>query len=190
MTSAAHNDSYGDPRWRYRHGPGACWGWSRWGWNSEYSDWRGGNGDAATAGAPPWATGHPFWQPPFIPRPVLIVLTILGFMLWWPVGLVLLVITLCRQSIFCGYRRWGGWQNASGPARAWKNRFGGESQSSGNRAFDEYRAETLHRLEEEQKEFAEFLERLRFAKDKAEFDQFMNERGNRPHTDPPAEPAG
>ena len=52
--------------------------------------------------------------------------------------------------------------------------------SSGNRAFDEYRAETLRRLEDEQREFREFLERLRFAKDKTEFDQFMADRRNRP----------
>ena len=53
-------------------------------------------------------------------------------------------------------------------------------QSSGNRAFDEYRAETLRRLEEEQREFNEFLDRLRHAKDKAEFDQFMAEMRRRP----------
>ena len=51
--------------------------------------------------------------------------------------------------------------------------------SSGNRAFDEYRTDTLRRLEEEQREFREFLERLRLAKDKTEFDQFMAERRNR-----------
>jgi hypothetical protein len=50
--------------------------------------------------------------------------------------------------------------------------------ASGNRAFDEYRVETLHRLEEEQREFRAFLDRLRMAKDKAEFDQFMSERRN------------
>ena len=54
--------------------------------------------------------------------------------------------------------------------------------SSGNRAFDEYRTETLRRLEDEQREFREFLDRLRFAKDKTEFDQFMAERRNRPDT--------
>ncbi len=48
--------------------------------------------------------------------------------------------------------------------------------TSGNRAFDEYREETLKRLEQEQAEFFEFLERLRFAKDKSEFDQFLSER--------------
>jgi hypothetical protein len=57
--------------------------------------------------------------------------------------------------------------------------------SSGNRAFDEYRSETLQRLEEEQREFREFLQRLRMAKDKSEFDQFMTERRNRPAPPPP-----
>jgi hypothetical protein len=33
----------------------------------------------------------------------------------------------------------------------------------------------LRRLEEEQRQFTEYLERLRRAKDKAEFDQFMAE---------------
>ncbi len=43
-------------------------------------------------------------------------------------------------------------------------------------AFDEYRASTLRRLEAEQREFQDFVSRLRAAKDKAEFDQFMAER--------------
>ena len=57
--------------------------------------------------------------------------------------------------------------------------------TSGNHAFDEYRAETLRRLEDEQSEFSSFLERLRFAKDKAEFDQFMADRRNNPPAPPP-----
>ena len=52
--------------------------------------------------------------------------------------------------------------------------------TSGNRAFDDYRSETLKRLEEEQREFKDFLARLRFARDRAEFDQFMTERRSRP----------
>ena len=55
----------------------------------------------------------------------------------------------------------------------------GGPPSSGNRAFDDYRSETLKRLEEEQREFRNFLDRLRFAKDKTEFDQFMAEQRNR-----------
>ena len=66
------------------------------------------------------------------------------------------------------------------------------SSSSGNRAFDDYRQETLKRLEDEQREFKEFLERLRFAKDRGEFDQFMADRRQRPFEEggepPPAEP--
>jgi len=62
---------------------------------------------------------------------------------------------------------------------------GGWGPSSGNRAFDEHRTQTLQRLEEEQREFREFLKRLRMAKDKAEFDQFMAERRDRPEQPPP-----
>ncbi len=51
--------------------------------------------------------------------------------------------------------------------------------SSGNSAFDAYKADTLRRLEEEQASFEEFLKRLREAKDKAEFDQFIDERARR-----------
>lgn len=50
---------------------------------------------------------------------------------------------------------------------------------SGNSAFDAYKAETLRRLEDEQHNFEEFLKRLREAKDKAEFDQFMEDRATR-----------
>ena len=66
--------------------------------------------------------------------------------------------------------------------------------SSGNRAYDDYRTETLKRLEEEQREFKDFLGRLRFAKDRAEFDQFMADRRERPfepdsRTEPPTGPS-
>jgi hypothetical protein len=50
---------------------------------------------------------------------------------------------------------------------------------SGNMAFDAYKAETLRRLENEQEAFEAFLGRLREAKDKAEFDQFMDDREKR-----------
>jgi len=44
------------------------------------------------------------------------------------------------------------------------------------KAFEEYRQETLRRLDQEQKEFEAFVGHLRSAKGKAEFDQFMAER--------------
>lgn len=51
-------------------------------------------------------------------------------------------------------------------------------KSSGNSAFDAYKSDTLRRLEEEQTSFEAFLQRLRQAKDKSEFDQFMDDRAS------------
>ena len=59
-----------------------------------------------------------------------------------------------------------------------------QPRTSGNQAFDEYRTATLRRLEHEQYEFREFLSRLRTAKDKAEFHQFMAERRTRSEPQP------
>ena len=73
--------------------------------------------------------------------------------------------------------KWGGGTNGGN---------GDKPPTSGNHAFDEYRTETLRRLEDEQKDFSSFLERLRFAKDKAEFDQFMADRRQTPR--PPVVP--
>jgi len=115
---------------------------------------------------------------------------ILGFIFWWPVGLAILAFTLWSRRMGCwgghGYDRFEAkmdhWQAKMDRMREKMERFGHRGwagPSSGNHAFDEYRAETLRRLEEEQREFREFLQRLRAAKDKAEFDQFMAERGRR-----------
>ena len=51
-----------------------------------------------------------------------------------------------------------------------------DARSSGNSAFDSYRDETLRRLEEEQRAFGEFMERLKRARDQEEFERFMSER--------------
>jgi len=123
---------------------------------------------------------HPGW----------IVLMILGFIFWWPVGLALLAFMIWSRGMGCyGSDRWHRkmerMEEKMGRMRERMERFGGFGPpASGNHAFDEYRAETLRRLEEEQREFRDFLDRLRFAKDKAEFDQFMAERRNRPAQPP------
>ena len=87
----------------------------------------------------------------------------------------------------CGhYGHWEGKMERMQRKMDWmRGKMGGYGPSSGNRAFDDYRAETLKRLEEEQREFREFLERLRFAKDKTEFDQFMSDRRTRPAGEAP-----
>ena len=117
-------------------------------------------------------------------KPAWIVLMILSFIWWWPLGLAILAFMI-------GSGRMGSW-NHNGVSR-WQDKmdrmfsgidwWGTAPRSSGNRAFDEYRTDTLRRLEEEQREFKEFLKRLRFAKDRAEFDQFMAEQRNRPRDD-------
>jgi hypothetical protein len=109
-------------------------------------------------------------------KPAWIALMILGFVVWWPVGLATLAFIIGSGRMSCwkggGMSRWHGSGEHMRNAGTWWQ----PSRSSGNRAFDEYRSETLQRLEEEQREFREFLARLRMAKDKAEFDQFMAER--------------
>jgi Protein of unknown function (DUF2852) len=108
-------------------------------------------------------------------KPAWIALMILGFFIWWPLGLATLAFIIGSGRMSCwrgsGMSRWHGGAPRTGTGTWWH-----PPRSSGNRAFDDYREETLRRLEEEQREFREFLDRLRFAKDKTEFDQFMAER--------------
>ena len=131
-------------------------------------------------------------------QPAWIALLVLSFIVNWMLGLGLLAFLIWSGRMGCwkrsGMSRWAhGAQGAHGvgdtghgsdtrhPGTWWQPR------SSGNNAFDEYRADTLRRLEEEEKEFHEFLGRLRAAKDKAEFDQFMADRRSRGGT--PQQPA-
>lgn len=96
-------------------------------------------------------------------KPAWIAAMVLGFVFFWPLGLALLAYMIWSKRMFsCSNRR----------ARY-------HAPSTGNSAFDAYREETLKRLEDEHREFMDFLQKLREAKDKAEFDQFMGQRGNR-----------
>ena len=117
-------------------------------------------------------------------KPAWIALMILGFVWWWPLGLAILAFMIGSGRMGCwnhnGASRWQDKMDRMFSGIDW---WGTTPRSSGNRAFDEYRVDTLRRLEEEQREFKEFLKRLRFAKDRAEFDQFMAERRDRPRCD-------
>jgi len=119
-------------------------------------------------------------------KPAWIVLMILGFWAWWPLGLAILAFTIGSGRMGCwNHHGMNRWQDKMDRMRSKVDWWGTPSPSSGNRAFDEYRSDTLRRLEEEQREFKEFLQRLRFAKDRAEFDQFMAERRSRPDAPQP-----
>ncbi len=103
-------------------------------------------------------------------KPAWIAAMVLGFIFVWPVGLALLAYMIWSKRMFsrsCKSKR------SMSRSVAWN--------SSGNSAFDAYKSETLRRLEEEQMAFESFLQRLREAKDKSEFDAFMDDRArNKP----------
>ncbi len=157
-------------------------------------------------------------------RPLEIVAVVLGFIVWWPVGLGLLVWKLWRarhgqnadiiqaarnleenvmhkwpekaRSWGCGARgeksdwtatSWGG---VGRNAANWAFSAAGVRRT-GNTAFDDWRDAELARLEEErrkleaaEREFSDFIDNLRRARDREEFDHFMRAR-----TNPSASPA-
>ena len=120
-------------------------------------------------------------------RPAWIALMVIGFIVFWPIGLAILAYIIWSGRMGgCGKRHRGEWRG-----QRFNEKFGkwmgpsGPQYSTGNRAFDEYRADTLRRLEDEARDFQGFLDRLRMAKDKQEFDQFMTDRRNNPP--PPTE---
>ncbi len=111
---------------------------------------------------------------------------IAGFIIFWPVGLAILGYMIWSGRMGCRAKgkvaafnsgKFGmDFGRNSGPGRWYR---GSAFSSSGNHAFDEYREETLNRLQEEHEEFQTFMEKLRHARDKAEFDQFMADRASR-----------
>lgn len=99
---------------------------------------------------------------------------ILGFIAFWPVGLALLAYMIWSKRMFkgCAHSRHMARHGQHSHHYA-ARRMGG---LTGNSAFDAYKADTLARLEREQEEFESFLARLRASRDKAEFDQYMEDR--------------
>ena len=93
--------------------------------------------------------------------PLSIGAVVLGFIVWAPLGLLAL-----------GYIFWGG--SIDKQIKETIDRF--RTPRSGNAAFDEYKRETLQRLEDEQQAFDEFVENLRRTRDQETFDRFMKER--------------
>ena len=134
-----------------------------------------------------------FWM--WWPLGLLALAFMIGGWLWWPLGIAFLAFIIWSQKMSCwNHHGMSRWENKMQRMQDKVDRvrskmegmgmrggfgWGGGPPSSGNRAFDDYRTETLKRLEDEQREFRDFLDRLRFAKDKTEFDQFMSERRNR-----------
>ena len=95
---------------------------------------------------------------------------ILGFIFFWPLGLALLF-----------YKIWSDRMFSKSHSCSRSKSFYRRDASSGNAAFDAYKADTLRRLEEEQQQFEAFMDRLRAAKDQSEFDEFMKDRSRKTH---------
>lgn len=133
-------------------------------------------------------------------QPIEIVAMVLGFIVFWPIGLAIIawkiwqkrsgypgdlatftqekVDDMRNRAFGCGAaRKWG--FAGTGPGYDAPPRRG----ETGNRVFDDWKAAELERLEEErrkleeaQKEFADYLAHLRQARDRDEFDRFRRER--------------
>jgi hypothetical protein len=140
--------------------------------------------------------------------PMELVAMILGFIVFWPIGLAILFAKIWQsRSAHAGdlpsfiqaklnekfrekREKWEqkmGRHWACGPGhRDFHDRSCRTGpRSSGNLAFDEWREAELARLEEErqklvaaEREFAGYMENLRRAKDREEFDRFMAARRN------------
>lgn len=112
-----------------------------------------------------------------------IVLMILGFAIFWPLGLAMLAWIIWGDEI--GEKA----EALKDQVRAFTDRASAAGRAfghTGNAAFDEYRARELERLEEERRklegmraEFEDFLKELRRVKDQEEFDRFMTSFRNR-----------
>lgn len=122
--------------------------------------------------------------------PATIALMVLGFVVFWPLGLAMLAYILFGERLqafkhhanesvdgFARSCRFGGgnrWHN---------NGWGRQHFSTGNMAFDDWRKAELDRIEEERRkldemraEFDNYMRELRRARDKEEFDRFMRDR--------------
>jgi len=113
--------------------------------------------------------------------PVTIAMMIIGFMIFWPLGLAMIAYILWGdrlEEFKSGVNR-----RTDGFAKGWSRdcgSFRNRHSGTGNVAFDEWRDAEIERLREERRqleemraEFDAHLHELRRAKDREEFDAFM-----------------
>jgi hypothetical protein len=162
----------------------------------------GGSFGAREFGPAEWASAQ--WRRHGGSRwaPFEIIAMVLGFVVFWPIGLAILFYKIWQrrhggpdlQTLAAD--RWQDARNMMGSNQPWASSWGcggvrraGRfyTSTTGNMAFDEWRTAELARLDEErrkldeaQREFAEYVDAIRRAKDRDEFDRFMAERRARP----------
>ena len=114
--------------------------------------------------------------------PATIALMVIGFMVFWPLGLAMLAYIIWGDRLD-GFKRDVN-KATDGMFASCRGRSHWKAQSrTGNVAFDEWREKELKRIEEERRkldeareEFESYARELRRAKDQEEFDRFMAER--------------
>lgn len=118
-----------------------------------------------------------------------IALMVLGFIIFWPLGLAMLAYILWGERFGGSAEKAEAWVKSKKHwAKGCRHHYRGGRHSSGNAAFDAYRDEQLKRLEEERRrldeevnEFHEYMRNLHMARDREEFDRFMRERKSARH---------
>lgn len=154
------------------------------------SRWNARNQAYAAAGSD--GASSPFWPRGGFERhhtgcgrwwtlgPVGLAMMILGFIFFWPIGLAILAFNFWN-------RRGQPMPFANTPFATMMDRAPFARPATGNVAFDEWRRAELERIERErgklaeaEREFAAFSEELRRAKDREEFERFMQARRNGP----------
>lgn len=126
-------------------------------------------------------------------RPLELAAMVGGFIFFWPIGLAILALKVWQrrsgdQGDLAGFAM-GRFDEVKRDAadlfRSARPADGGWNRpsSSGNRAFDDWRAAELARIEEERRkldeavrEFNDYRDHLRKARDREEFDRFVRER--------------
>jgi hypothetical protein len=161
----------------------------------EYRAWKEERKDAWRARKAEWKAQGGRYRPGYGWHPVNIAAMVIGFIVFFPIGLAILFWNIWSAKNDMG-RDGAGFSpmmaGAGGLAGAafgqwdstpWSQTSRDLARDSGNRVFEDYKRATLDRLEEErrrlvaeQQAFGSFLDDLRRAKDREEFERFMRER--------------
>lgn len=157
--------------------------WNRHGMSrDEYRAWKDERKAEWRARKAEWRSNG--WRPGYGWSPFNIAAMVIGFIIFFPIGLAILfwnIWTARRQRsefAFAGMNPMNNWT-----AAPWSQTTRDLSRNSGNAVFEDYKKATLERLEEERRKlaaeqdaFASFLDDLKRAKDRTEFEHFMQER--------------
>ncbi len=135
----------------------------------------------------PFTTGKVCRSGPFPKRSLEIGAIVVAFVYWWPLAAAYIAWKVAGYPALSELRGIAGrglsWNTGTARSRfaaAFEAANGG---STGNLAFDAYRRSEIERLDaqrralqEESRAFAEFVEELKRAKDREQFDAFMQKR--------------